>query len=82
MANRNEKNPGNVPGPFYVDSTCIDCDLCRVTAPASFRRDDELGLSIVFRQPVTPEEWRQAREALHSCPTETIGEDGDKEGRS
>jgi ferredoxin len=76
MANRNEKNPGNVPGPFYVDSTCIDCDLCRETAPASFRRDDELGLSIVFRQPVTPEEWQQAREALRSCPTETIGDDG------
>ena len=76
MANRNEKNPGSVPGPFYVDSTCIDCDLCRETAPASFRRDDELGLSIVFHQPVTPEEWRQAREALQSCPTETIGDDG------
>lgn len=76
MANRNEKNPGNVPGPFYVDSTCIDCDLCRETAPASFRRDDELGLSIVFHQPATPEEWQQAREAMHSCPTETIGDDG------
>ena len=41
-----------------------------------FRRDDELGLSIVFRQPATPEEWRQAREAMHFCPTETIGDDG------
>ena len=76
MANRNEKIPGNVHGPFYVDSTCIDCDRCRETAPASFRRDDDVGMSIVFRQPVTPEEWRQAREALHSCPTDSIGDDG------
>lgn len=78
MANRNAKKPGNVPGPFYVDETCIDCDLCRETAPAIFRRDDELGLSIVFHQPETPEEREQAREALLSCPTETIGEDGDE----
>jgi hypothetical protein len=41
MANRNDKNPGNVPGPFYVDTTCIDCDLCRETAPSTFRRDDQ-----------------------------------------
>lgn len=77
MANRNDKNPGNVPGPFYVDTTCIDCDLCRETAPSTFRRDDQLGLSIVYQQPSTPEEWSLAREALKSCPTETIGEDGD-----
>ena len=76
MADRTLKNLGNVPGPFYVDNTCIDCDLCRVTAPASFRRNAELGMSVVFHQPETPEEWTQAREALQSCPTETIGEDG------
>jgi ferredoxin len=79
MANRKAKNPGNVAGPFYVDDTCIDCDLCRETAPALFRRDEELGLSIVFHQPETPEEWQQARAALKSCPTETIGEDGEEE---
>ena len=47
MANRSEKNPGNVPGQFYVDTTCIDCDMCREIAPQSFRRDDDLGMSIV-----------------------------------
>jgi ferredoxin len=78
MANRSEKNRGNVPGPFYVDSSCIDCDLCRVTAPASFRRNDEIGLSIVFQQPATDEEWNQAREAMQDCPTESIGDDGDE----
>lgn len=76
MANRNEKNPGNVPGAFYVDASCIDCDLCRETAPGSFRRDDNLGLTIVFHQPETQEELAQAREALQGCPTDTIGDDG------
>ena len=23
----------NAPGKFYVDNQCIDCDLCRETAP-------------------------------------------------
>lgn len=76
MANRNEKNPGNVPGPFYVDSSCIDCDMCREIAPATFRRDDDTGMSIVFRQPSNPEEPAQAHEALERCPTGSIGDDG------
>ncbi len=59
-----------------ADATCIDCDLCRESAPTIFRRDDELGLSVVFKQPATLEEWDQARDALRNCPTETIGEDG------
>ena len=79
MSNRNEKNPGSVPGPFYVDNTCIDCDMCREIAPATFRRDDNLGMSVVYLQPVTAEELAQAREALESCPTNTIGDDGNEE---
>ena len=76
MANRNEKSPGNAPGVFYVDSSCIDCDMCRETAPASFKRDDEIGLSFVYRQPTTDAELTQAREAMTGCPTESIGNDG------
>lgn len=76
MANRNERLSGNAPGAFYVDSTCIDCDMCRGNAPQFFRRDDEIGASIVYRQPVTPEEIREAQNALEGCPTESIGNDG------
>ena len=79
MPNRNDKNPGSVPGAFYVDSSCIDCDMCREIAPASFRRNDEIGLSIVFHQPETPSEWEAAREAVTSCPTESIGDDAGDE---
>lgn len=77
MANKHDKNEGNVPGKFYVDASCIDCDLCRETAPGFFQRNDDIGFSIVYRQPVTPEEIEQATEAMNNCPTESIGNDGD-----
>lgn len=78
MPNQNEKNPGNVTGAFYVDSSCIDCDMCREIAPASFKRNDDIGLSVVFRQPETSDEWHAARAATTSCPTESIGDDGEE----
>jgi len=80
MPNKNERLPENVPGLYYVDATCIDCDLCRETAPDFFRRHDEIGHSVVHRQPVTPEEIKQAEEARQGCPTESIGKDGDSGG--
>jgi ferredoxin len=75
MPNPNLKNPENVPGRFYVDDTCIDCDLCRSTVPGVFRRVDEYGYSAVYRQPVTPEEIAAATEAAADCPSESIGID-------
>ena len=77
MANRNDKSIGNVPGPYYVDSTCIDCDMCREIAPDFFRRNDEGGYSITYRQPKTAEETAMAEQGRLSCPTESIGNDGD-----
>jgi ferredoxin len=77
MANPNERLPQNVPGRFYVDSNCIDCDLCRETAPTVFARHDESGFSFVQKQPLTEEEIAQAEEAVQGCPVEAIGTDGD-----
>ena len=76
MADRNQKLPENVPGLYYVDNTCIDCDMCRSTAPRVFARHDEGGYSYVHRQPVTPEELAEAELARQECPTDTIGNDG------
>ena len=76
MANPEHRTPENVPGPYYVDDTCIDCDLCRDTAPQFFRRQDAGGYSVVYRQPTTPEEIAIAEAAREGCPTETIGSDG------
>ena len=73
MASRNESLPDNVAGKFYVDSQCIDCDVCRVTAPGNFQRNEEKGYSYVYRQPATPEEETQCEEAMDCCPVEAIG---------
>ncbi|MGH7981274.1 MAG: ferredoxin [Limisphaerales bacterium] len=75
MAEYNKQLPRNVPGRWYVDTNCIDCDLCRETAPAVFKRDDENGNSFVFHQPQTEEELKLAEEALSGCPVEAIGKD-------
>jgi ferredoxin len=77
MAEKSQKVPENVPGRFYVDATCIDCDLCRETAPGNFTRQDETGYSYVARQPTTPAEEAACLAALEECPVEAIGLDGD-----
>ena len=51
MADAANKYAENVPGKFYVDDQCIDCDLCRETAPANFKRNDDGGHSYVYKQP-------------------------------
>jgi ferredoxin len=76
MANITDKLTNNVTGRFYVDSSCIDCNQCRDNASSFFTRDEETGLSIVFKQPETPEEIAEAQDALDGCPTDSIGNDG------
>ena len=56
MAEVANKYPENVTGTFYVDDQCIDCDLCRETAPANFTRNDDGGHSYVYKQPENDEE--------------------------
>ena len=58
MADAAHKYPENVAGKFYVDDQCIDCDLCRETAPANFTRNDDGGHSYVHKQPENEEEER------------------------
>lgn len=65
----------NVEGDFFVDSTCIDCDLCRQIAPATFSEAGDM--SAVHRQPMTKEEEFAALKALVTCPTASIGATGD-----
>jgi len=72
MAKVDRRLPGNAAGNFYVDDTCIDCDLCRQIAPDSFTFGDG-GYSVVSRQPANREEYRRAAMALIACPTGSIG---------
>ncbi len=76
MADIANKYPDNVKGKFYVDNQCIDCDLCRETAPNNFARNADNGYSYVQKQPESPEEETQCEEAKGSCPVEAIGNDG------
>jgi len=71
MANVEKRLAGNVPGDFFVDSSCIDCDACRQLAPEVFTDSGEA--SIVFRQPETIADTRRALMALVACPTGSIG---------
>ena len=77
MANIANKYSENVPGKFYVDDQCIDCDLCRETAPANFSRNEDGGYSYVCKQPENDEETARCNEAKEGCPVEAIGNDGE-----
>ena len=63
--------PSNVEGDFFVDSTCIDCDACRIFAPQTF--SDSGDQSSVYHQPQSDDEILAAEKALITCPTASIG---------
>lgn len=71
MASLQQRLPENVPGDFFVDSTCIDCDTCSQLAPGIFR--DHGDQCSVHHQPQTDDETKLAMMALVSCPTGSIG---------
>lgn len=70
MSKERFKLAENVPGEFYVDSSCIDCDACRQIAGEVFR--DHGDQSSVYHQPSNDHELRKALMALVACPTASI----------
>ncbi len=73
MARLEDRLAENSEGELFVDSSCIDCAMCRGIAPASFARSERAGASVVARQPSTDAEMLRAKMALVSCPTSSIG---------
>jgi glyoxylase-like metal-dependent hydrolase (beta-lactamase superfamily II)/ferredoxin len=71
MANIQLRLPENVPGDFFVDESCIDCDTCSQLAPSVFR--DHGDQCSVYRQPDSEADTRLALMALVACPTGSIG---------
>src|SRR5512142_585596 len=71
MADRSKTVEENVPGEFFVDTTCIDCDACRQLAPAVF--GDAPSTSRVHSQPRDESTRRAAEHALLACPVGAIG---------
>ena len=80
MANPKKRVRENVPGDFFVDTTCIDCDTCRQIAPKVFGEAAES--AFVHRQPKSSEDRRSALQALVSCPTGSIGCPGSNSAKS
>jgi glyoxylase-like metal-dependent hydrolase (beta-lactamase superfamily II)/ferredoxin len=80
MANPKKRVHENVPGDFFVDSTCIDCDACRQIAPSVF--GEAAATSFVRTQPVSSNDRRQALRALLACPTGSIGCLGDDDPKA
>jgi len=76
MPDKTQKVEQNVAGNWYVDSECIDCDLCRTTAPDNFKANEDDGYSFVFHQPDTEDQRELCRQAAEECPIEAIGDDG------
>ena len=76
MAHFSDRVPQNAAGRFYVDWSCIYCDLCHQMAPTLFIEHSERGWAFVARQPATPDEITLCIEAAEACPTESIGTDG------
>lgn len=70
------KYPDNVPGKYYTGNLCIDCDLCRESAPANFARNSDEGYSFVNKQPATDDEEKRCRDAKEFCPVEAVCDDG------
>ena len=68
MANPKKRVPENVPGDFFVDSTCIDCDTCRQIAPAVFGGGRRHVLRQGPAQTPAPTDGRRCRRCLPAPP--------------
>lgn len=71
MADIRKRVAEDVPGDFFVDSTCIDCDTCRQVAGETFAAGT--ATAYVWRQPLDLVERRKALQAVVCCPTGSIG---------
>lgn len=79
MAEKSQKVPENVPGPWYVDDTCTPCRVCLDVPLAEnfLKYNDDETYVYFYRQPEGPEEIESATETMAICPQNAIGEDGE-----
>lgn len=69
----------NVPGKYYIDSSCIGCSICPEIAPDNIRSNLEDGYEFFCKQPENDAEKVLCEEAMEICPVNAIGDDGDEE---
>jgi ferredoxin len=72
------KHPKSVDGKYYIRyDWCIYHGVCEIYAPNNFKYDEELGGEYVYKQPSTPEEEAQCKQAIANCPIGAIRDDGE-----
>ncbi len=76
MADNTAKLPENVPGAWYVDSTCTPCRVCLDEAPQLLKYNDGETYVYFYKQPEGAEELAAAENAAAVCPQNAIGNDG------
>ena len=76
MADKNSKQPQNVPGAWYVDVTCTMCRTCLDEAPNLLKANEDETAVYFFKQPENDEETAAAQRSMEVCPTLAIGNDG------
>ena len=72
MPRVDQTHTSNVPGPWFVDTRCIRCDVARHWAPGLIEMD-AAGRSFVARQPVDEAQESALWRAAAACPTKSIG---------
>ena len=80
MADKNNKVPQNVPGPWYVDQElCTPCRTCMEVAGADriIKYNDDETKVYFHKQPDGAEESAIAKETLDVCPQQAIANDGE-----
>jgi ferredoxin len=76
MADKTLRLPANVFGKYYVDETCVHCELCHDIAGEHFGNNEKRE-GFVIRQPVSVAEVELCQRARQCCPVEAIGDDGE-----
>lgn len=74
MADLTQRFSNNVAGRYYVDHTCVRCELCHEMAPDHFTQTQEND-GYVCRQPINAAEEKACKVALENCPVGAIGDD-------
>ena len=76
MPDKRSKQPLNVPGAWYVDTTCTICRSCLEEAPMLLKANNDETAVYFAKQPEDRAETAAAQRAMEVCPTLAIGNDG------
>lgn len=76
MADKKSKQPSNVPGQWYVDTSCTLCRTCLEEAPTLLKTNNDETAVYFFKQPEGDSEIAAAQRSMEVCPTLAIGSDG------